>query len=90
MRAPAASGGGRCRRSRSLEAAKGTRRGTHPPALRRRSIVGSPRTVREGLGTHAGAYGVDEVMAVTICYDFEKRKRSYELLAEEFGLAGVT
>ncbi len=25
-------------------------------------------------------------MAVTICFDFEKRKRSYELLAEEFGL----
>jgi hypothetical protein len=24
---------------------------------------------------------------VTICYDFEKRKRSYELLAEEFGLS---
>jgi len=30
---------------------------------------------------------VDEIMAVTICYDFEARKRSYELLAEEFGLA---
>ena len=57
------------------------------PALRRRSVVGSPRTVRAGLERHAAAYEVDEIMAVTICYDFEKRKRSYELLAEEFGLS---
>jgi hypothetical protein len=42
--------------------------------------------VRAGLERHAAAYEVDEIMAVTICYDFEKRKRSYELLAEEFGL----
>ncbi len=59
------------------------------PALRRRSIVGSPKTVRAGLETHAGAYGVDEIMAVTICFDFERRKRSYELLATEFGLGGT-
>ncbi len=32
---------------------------------------------------------VDEIMAVTICYDFEARKRSYELLAEEFGLVSA-
>ena len=57
------------------------------PRLRRRSIVGSPPTVRQGLERHAASYQVDEIMAVTICYDFEKRKRSYELLAEELGLA---
>ncbi|WIM11858.1 LLM class flavin-dependent oxidoreductase [Enhydrobacter sp.] len=57
------------------------------PRLRRRSVVGSPRTAREGLERHAASYQVDEIMAVTICYDFGKRKRSYELLAEEFGLA---
>jgi len=56
------------------------------PRLRRRSVVGSPKTVRAGLENHAAAYQVDEIMAVTICFDFEKRKRSYELLAEEFGL----
>lgn len=56
------------------------------PRLRRRSVVGSPKTVRAGLEQHAVGYQVDEIMAVTICYDFDKRKRSYELLAEEFGL----
>jgi luciferase family oxidoreductase group 1 len=59
------------------------------PRLRRRSIVGSPPTVRQGLERHAASYQVDEIMAVTICYDFEKRKRSYELLAEEFGLVAI-
>lgn len=55
--------------------------------LRRRSVVGSPQTVRAGLEQHAASYEVDEIMAVTICYDFAMRKRSYELLAGEFGLA---
>ena len=57
------------------------------PRLRRRSVVGSPKTVRAGLEQQAANYQVDEIMAVTICYDFAKRRRSYELLAEEFGLA---
>ena len=30
--------------------------------------------------------GVEEFVAVTITYDFAARKRSYELLAQEFGL----
>jgi alkanesulfonate monooxygenase SsuD/methylene tetrahydromethanopterin reductase-like flavin-dependent oxidoreductase (luciferase family) len=55
-------------------------------ALRRRSVVGSPQTVRTALEKHAESYQVDEIMAVTICYDFAARKRSYELLAEAFQL----
>jgi luciferase family oxidoreductase group 1 len=55
-------------------------------AMRRRAVVGSPKTVREGLERHAEAYGVDEFLCVTITYDFEARQRSYVLLAEEFGL----
>ena len=55
-------------------------------AMRRRSVVGSPATVRAGLERHAEAYGVDELLCVTITYDFEARLRSYALLAEEFGL----
>lgn len=55
-------------------------------ALRRRSVVGSPQTVRAALEKHAESYQVDEIMAVTICYDFVARKRSYELLAEAFHL----
>lgn len=70
----------------ALEAAKQPGAERWLPALRRRSVVGSPGTVRAGLEKHAAAYQVDEIMAVTICFDFEKRKRSYELLAEEFGL----
>jgi len=31
-------------------------------------------------------YGAEEVMVVTITYDHEARKRSYELLASAFGL----
>jgi len=71
----------------ATEAAKAPGAERWLPALRRRSVVGSPRTVRAGLERHAAAYEVDEIMAVTICYDFEKRKRSYELLAEEFNLS---
>lgn len=56
-------------------------------AMRRRGIVGSPVTVRAALERLAADYQVDEVMVVTICFDFEKRKRSYELLAEAFGLS---
>lgn len=56
-------------------------------AMRRRGIVGSPATVRAALERLSADYQVDEIMVVTICFDFEKRKRSYELLAEAFGLA---
>lgn len=70
----------------ALEAAKQPGAERWMPALRRRSVVGSPKTVRAGLERHAANYDVEEIMAVTICYDFAARKRSYELLAEEFGL----
>ena len=36
----------------------------------------------------AARYQVDEIMVVTICFDFAKRKRSYELIAEAFGIGG--
>jgi luciferase family oxidoreductase group 1 len=53
----------------------------------RRMIVGSPATVRTGIEGLAGAYGANEIIAVTITFDPEARRRSYELLAEAFGLA---
>ena len=31
-------------------------------------------------------FAVDEVVVLTICHDFEARKRSYALLAEAFDL----
>jgi luciferase family oxidoreductase group 1 len=56
---------------------------------RRRSIVGTPDQVRSGLIDVAAQYGAEEVIVVTITYDHEARRRSYELIAEAFGLAGV-
>jgi alkanesulfonate monooxygenase SsuD/methylene tetrahydromethanopterin reductase-like flavin-dependent oxidoreductase (luciferase family) len=52
----------------------------------RRAVVGSPATVRAGLEAVGEEYGTDELMLLTITYDHETRRRSYELIAEEFGL----
>jgi luciferase family oxidoreductase group 1 len=56
----------------------------------RRAIVGSPATVRAGLESVAHEYGTDELMLLTITYEHEARRRSYELIAEEFGLVRPT
>lgn len=50
------------------------------------SAIGDPSQVKEKLSRLANEYGADEVMTVTICYDFDDRKRSYQLLAEAFEL----
>ena len=52
----------------------------------RRVVVGTPETVRAGLEAVAEEYGADEVLVVTITYDHDARRRSYELIAEAFGL----
>jgi luciferase family oxidoreductase group 1 len=49
---------------------------------RRRWILGSPATVRRDLEALAAEYAADEVMIVTITYDHDARRRSYELIAE--------
>jgi luciferase family oxidoreductase group 1 len=51
-----------------------------------RSIVGAPDQVRDRLLALAAQYGVDELVVVTITHDFRARLRSYELLAQAFGL----
>ena len=55
--------------------------------MERRSIAGTPATVRERLLQMAAEFQVDEIVALTITYDFAARVRSYELLADAFGLA---
>lgn len=50
----------------------------------RRAIIGSPPAVRAGIEAVADEYGAEEVMIVTITYEHEARKRSYELIAREF------
>lgn len=58
-------------------------------AASRRTIVGSPATVRPAVEALARDYGAREVIAVTITYDHAARRRSYELLAEAFELPGA-
>lgn len=53
------------------------------------SIFGPPDFVKSRLEAIAADYGVDELVVVTITYDFEARKRSYELLASAFELPAV-
>jgi luciferase family oxidoreductase group 1 len=52
----------------------------------RRGIIGSPEKVRAEVEQLASEYGAEEVIAVTITHDHSARKRSYELLADAFGL----
>jgi luciferase family oxidoreductase group 1 len=52
----------------------------------RRGVLGSPETVREELEELAMTYGTDELMLLTLTYDHDARRRSYELVAEAFGL----
>ncbi|PYM16787.1 MAG: LLM class flavin-dependent oxidoreductase [Candidatus Rokuibacteriota bacterium] len=54
---------------------------------RRRCIAGAPEQVRDRLVAFAAEHGVDEFVIVTITHDPKARLRSYELLAEAFGLA---
>jgi luciferase family oxidoreductase group 1 len=56
------------------------------PMRTRRRVVGSPDTVKKGLEAVAGEYGADELMVVTITYDHEARRRSYERIAGAFDL----
>ena len=52
----------------------------------RRTIVGSPETVRAGIEEVAAEYRADEVIVVTITHDHAARLRSYELVADALGL----
>jgi luciferase family oxidoreductase group 1 len=61
----------------------------NPQANRRhrRTVLGTPAEVRRGLDEVAADYGADELMLVNILPDHAARRRSYELLAAEYGLA---
>jgi luciferase family oxidoreductase group 1 len=54
---------------------------------RRRQVVGTPEQVTARLTELAALYGVDELIVVSICFDFAARMKSYELLAKAFALA---
>jgi luciferase family oxidoreductase group 1 len=57
------------------------------PAPERPRLTGTPAQVRADIEETAAAYGAEEAIVVTITHDHEARRRSYELLAEEFDLA---
>jgi luciferase family oxidoreductase group 1 len=54
---------------------------------RARTFVGAPATVHEQLTRLAGEARVGELMVTTMIHEHEARRRSYELLAEAFGLS---
>jgi len=52
----------------------------------RRAVLGTPEAVRAELEDVAGKYRAQEVIAVSITYDHQARRHSYELLADIFAL----
>jgi alkanesulfonate monooxygenase SsuD/methylene tetrahydromethanopterin reductase-like flavin-dependent oxidoreductase (luciferase family) len=56
------------------------------PRSERRAVIGSPTTVRAELAEVVELYGAEEAIVVTITYDHDARRRSYELLADAFAL----
>ncbi|MBI1261484.1 MAG: MsnO8 family LLM class oxidoreductase [Rhizobiales bacterium] len=58
-------------------------------AIRQRSITGNPAQVRAKMLAMGDEYGVDDFVILTITHDHADRVKSYELLAEAFGLQGA-
>jgi luciferase family oxidoreductase group 1 len=61
----------------------------HGAPFRRRAVLGTPATVRAGIEEVVASYGAEEAIVVTITYEHAARRRSYELIAEAFGLGGA-
>jgi luciferase family oxidoreductase group 1 len=57
----------------------------HVP-IGRRIIAGNPARVREAIEAVARDYEAEEVLIVNILHDAAARRRSYELIAKEFGM----
>ncbi len=55
-------------------------------ANRQRNVVGAPEQVRSRLEALVRAHQADELVVLTITHDLPARLRSYELVAEVFGL----
>ena len=55
--------------------------------MRRTALYGTPDVVASRLRALASELGVDEIAVLTTLHDKAARRRSYELLAAEFGLA---
>lgn len=53
---------------------------------RKHTIAGTPDVVKSKLLDLADSHCVDEMVVVTICYEYDDRARSYELLSQAFEL----
>ena len=71
---------------RALEFLAAEDRGGERPRSERRAVVGSPEKVRAELEEVVDKYGAEEAIVVSITYEHGARRRSYELVAREFGL----
>jgi luciferase family oxidoreductase group 1 len=56
---------------------------------RKRSFVGAPTEVAQGIAALAKRVRADEMAVVTWTYDEDVRRRSYALIAHEFGYTGA-
>lgn len=54
------------------------------------AVVGGPSAVREKLSSLVARVGADEVIVASDAYDFSARMRSYEVLAEAWGLQSLS
>jgi alkanesulfonate monooxygenase SsuD/methylene tetrahydromethanopterin reductase-like flavin-dependent oxidoreductase (luciferase family) len=54
----------------------------------RRTVIGTPQVVNDGIEAIAEKYGADEALILNIACDHSVRKRSYQLIADAFGLVG--
>lgn len=52
---------------------------------RKRAVIGTPEKVKQQLTNLQNLYQTNELMIITNIYDFEAKKKSYELLAEVMG-----
>lgn len=64
----------------------------HPAELeyisysQKRAAIGDPKTVQKRLGKIADDLNIDELLLLTITYDFKKRIQSYDLISQQFNL----
>ena len=54
----------------------------HVSGMLRYAFIGSPETLKRTLGNFVRETGADEIMITAPIFDHEKRKRSFELVAE--------
>jgi luciferase family oxidoreductase group 1 len=69
----------------SVETAEAWAADKAPPSRNRRTILGTPAEVRAELDAVAAEFGAQEMMLVNIMHDHAARRRSYELIAREYG-----